>query len=229
MSGNIGIYNKESRRVRIKKDFIDTGLKGFNEREILEMLLFFSFPRKETNKIADRLLKRFGTLANVLDASHIDLSEVEGMTENSCILMKFIPELAQRYLQSRWLGKIDLSSSLNASSYVLTFFCSLKKEIFYIICLDGAGNHISSKMIAEGTVNEAYIQPRAIVEHVIEFRASSVILAHNHPGGSLKPSKEDIRITNKIKTCLEPISVRVLDHIIACGKEYFSFAENRLL
>lgn len=215
--------------LNIKKQFINTGLKHFKDREILEMLLFLGNRDTDVCDTAEKLLDRFGTLAHVLDAAHTDLIEVDGMTEDRCMIMKVIPEISQRYLKSRWLGKIDLSSSLNASSYVMTFFCSLRNELFYIICLDGAGNHISSKKIAEGTVNEAYIQPRLIVEHVIEFRASSVILAHNHPGGSLKPSKEDIRITDKIKKCLEPISVRVLDHIIACGKEYYSFAENRLL
>ncbi|MDD2212028.1 MAG: JAB domain-containing protein, partial [Clostridia bacterium] len=102
-------------------------------------------------------------------------------------------------------------------------------EAFYLICLDAQNRINNAVLVHEGTINEASVYPRVIVETALRHQANSVILAHNHPGGTLRPSHADLEVTKKISSVLAAISIYVSDHIIVAGEQYFSFAENGLL
>jgi len=112
---------------------------------------------------------------------------------------------------------------------VLSLLAGRIYEVFYVICLDSQNKVNHAALVHEGTINEAAVYPRLIVEAALRHKAVSVILAHNHPGGGMQPSKADIEVTLKIKEALKAISIGTVDHVIAAGDKYYSFAENNLL
>jgi len=191
--------------------------------------LFFSIPRKDTNVIAHQLLKKFGSLTGVFDADPKDLAKTSGIGENSSILLSLIPSLTRRYALDRWGKRPVLDGTAKAGEYVLSLFAGRTYEAFYIICLDSQLGVIFPALLNEGTINQAPVYPRVIVETALRHKAHSVILAHNHPGGSTKPSQQDIEVTKRVKRALESIEISVLDHIIAAGTQYVSLAEKGLV
>jgi len=219
----------EGHRRRLKRRFVEEGLDSFEDHQVLELLLFFSIPRKDTNEIAHKLISTFGSISNVFEAHPKDLQKVEGVGENSAILISLISQIARRYLTDKTKKTFQLKNVEVAAEYIKSLFVGRKNEVFYVICLDTQLNVIHSVPLFEGTVKEAVVYPRKVIECVLRYNASSVILAHNHPGGSVKPSMDDIRTTQKIINALSTISVTVNDHFIVAGDKYYSFAQNGML
>lgn len=219
----------EGHRERMKKRFIENGLDDFEDHQVLELLLFFSIPRRDTNEIAHRLILTFGSISNVFEAHPKDLQKVEGIGENSSVLISLISQISRRYLNDKHKKKVFLRDVNSAAEYIKSLFVGRKNEVFYIICLDTQLNVIHDVPLFEGTVKEAIIYPRRVVEVVLRYNASSVILAHNHPGGSTRPSDDDVKTTQKIVNALSTVSVKVNDHLIIAGDNFFSFAQNDIL
>jgi len=219
----------EGHRTRLKRRFLEEGLDGFEDHQILELLLFYAIPRRDTNEIAHSLLKKYGSLSGVFEADSKDLASTSGLGENSSVLLSLIPSLARIYLKDRWGKRPKLDSTAKAGEYILSLYAGRTYEVFYVICLDAQHNVIHPALVHEGTIDQAPVYPRIIVETALRHKAHSVILAHNHPGGSPSASPQDIEVTKKIRAALEPISVSVLDHIIAAGEHYVSCAELGLL
>ena len=216
-------------RQRVKNRVLREGVDSFEDHQILELLLFYCIPMKDTNELAHQLIDRFGSLAGVLDARPEDLCAVSGITENSGILLNLIPSLARRYHQEKLKEKTILDSTSKAGEYARALFTGRLYEVFYVICMDSQNRVNHTALLHEGTINEAPVYPRLIVETALRHQATSIILAHNHPGGSHQPSQADVEVTRKIRTATEAIAITVADHIIVAGDGYFSFAENRLL
>ena len=227
--GNHGSNIHSGHRDRMKSRFISEGLDGFNQHQILELLLFYAIPRKDTNEIAHRLIKKYGSLSGVFEADPKDIADTPGMGLNSAILLSLVPSLARIYFKDRWGIKPALNSSSKAGEYAISLFAGRSYEVFYVLCLDSQNKVNYAALVHEGTINEAPVYPRLIVETALRHKANSVILAHNHPGGSLKPSSADIEVTRKIVSALRSISIDVVDHIIVSGDRYVSFAEKGLL
>lgn len=219
----------EGHRERLKKRFLSEGLDNFEQHQILEMILFYSIPRKDTNELAHKLIKKYGSVSGVFEADPVDLTSIQGITNNTAVLISLIPSLARIYFKNKWGEKPLLNSSKKAGEYVTSLFAGRTYEVFYVICLDSQTKVNYAALVHEGTINEAPVYPRLIVETALRHQANSVILAHNHPGGSLNPSVADIEVTEKIIKTLEAISISVADHIIAAGDRYISFAEKGLL
>lgn len=216
-------------RNRVRNRFISEGLDTFEDHQVLELLLYYCIPRRDTNELAHRMIKEFGSLAGLFEAEPKDIEKRCGVSENTAILISMIPSLARRYFKVKWGDKPQLSSSTKAGEYTTSLFAGRTYEAFYVICLDAQNRVNHADLVQEGTLTEAPVYPRLVVETVLRHRACNIILAHNHPGGSLQPSKADIEITDRIEKALEAISVRVVDHIIVAGDKYFSFKENGLL
>ncbi len=216
----------EGHRKRMKMRFMKDGIDSFEPHQVLELLLFYSIPRRDTNELAHELLKKYGSLSGVFEADPKDLAKIPGIGENTAFLLSLIPQLARRYTNDKWGDKPELNSSTKAGNYAVSLFGGRTYEAFYIICLDAQNRVNYSELVHEGTINEAPVYPRLLVEAAIRHKANSVILAHNHPGGTLNPSRADIEATRTICTALEAISIKVIDHIIVCGEKYYSFAEN---
>lgn len=219
----------EGHRDRLKGRFITEGLDQFNEHQVLELLLFYSIPRKDTNELAHELINKFGSLSGVLEADVSELMKVNGVGKNTAVLLSLVPSLSQKYINNRWREKPQLNSTQKAGAYIKSLFIGEKYEAFYAICLDSQNRVNYADKVHEGTIDSAPVYPRLIIESALRHQASSLILAHNHPGGSLHPSNADIDATKKIIAACETISVRVVDHIIVSGLDYFSFADRGLI
>jgi DNA repair protein RadC len=219
----------EGHRKRVKDRYLSEGLDAFEDHQVLEMLLFYCIPRKDTNELAHRMIREFGSLAGLFEADPKDISRRCGVSENTAILVSLIPSLARRYFKTKWGNKPVLNASAKAGEYAVSLFAGRIYEVFFVICLDSQNRVNYAALVQEGTLTEAPVYPRLIVEAALRHQANSVILAHNHPGGKMQPSMADIEVTKRITQALEPISVNVVDHIIVAGERYFSFKENGLI
>jgi len=216
-------------RERVRERFMEEGLDGFKDHEILELLLYYCVRRRDTNALAHRRLKEYGTLHDLLEAHPRDIARRCKVSLNTATLISLCVPLARRYMNGKWGERPVLNSSFKAGEYAMTLFAGRIYEAFFAICLDSQNKVNHAALVHEGTINEAPVYPRLIVETALRHKASSVILAHNHPGGSLKPSVADIEVTKKIYAALKSISINVVDHIIVAGQNYISFAEQGLM
>jgi len=216
-------------RQRVKARYLSEGLDAFEDHQVLEMLLFYCIPMRDTNELAHKMIREFGSLATFFEADPKDICRRCGVSENTAVLLSLIPPLSRRYFKGKWGEKPVLNSSSKAGQYAVSLFVGRTYEAFYLICLDAQNRVNHAALVHEGTINEAPVYPRMIVEAALRHQASSVILAHNHPGGSLKPSQADIEVTKRVSTALGSISISVVDHIIVAGDKYASFAEMGLM
>ncbi len=216
----------EGHRKRVKARYLAEGMDAFEDHQVLEFLLFYSIQIRDTNELAHKLIKEFGTLAGLFEADPKDICKRCGVSENTAILISLIPSLSRRYFRGKWGNKPQINSSSKAGEYAVSLFAGRTYEAFYVICLDSQNRVNYAALVHEGTINEAPVYPRLIVETSLRHQANGVILAHNHPGGSLKPSTADIEVTKKIYIALNAIGINVIDHVIVAGDKYFSFAEN---
>jgi len=219
----------DGHRQRMKTRYLEEGLDAFDDHQVLELLLFYCIHMKDTNELAHEMIDEFGTLAILLEANPKEISQRCKVSENVALLVSLIPSLARRYFKGKWVDKPVLNSSTKAGEYTVSLFVGRTYEAFFVICLDAQNRVNHAALVHEGTINEAPVYPRLIVETALRHQANAVILAHNHPGGTLQPSDADRAITKKISTALEAISIQVADHIIVAGDKYFSFAEKGLL
>lgn len=219
----------QGHRNRVRARVLTEGIDSFEDHQVLELILFYCIPMKDTNEIAHKMIKEFGSLASLFEAQPEDISERCRVSLNTAVFISIIPSLARRYFKGKWGDKPLLNSSTKAGEYVLSLLSGRTYEVFYVICLDSQNRVNYSALVHEGTINEAAVYPRLIVEAALRHKAASVILAHNHPGGGMQPSRSDIEVTLRIKDALKAISIGTVDHVIAAGDKYFSFAENNLL
>ena len=204
-------------RQRVRERFCETGLDSFADHNVLELVLFYSLPRKDTNGIAHRLLESFGSLSAVFEASVERLMEVPGITYNSAVLIHLFNEVARRYAISKMDDGIALSDTETAAKYAAGLFMGMGEEALYIICLDGRNRVICCELHSKGTVDTTEVCVRRVIDSAVKHRASKVILAHNHPAAALRPSQSDVETTKKIELLLDNMNIALADHIIVGG------------
>lgn len=218
----------DGHRERLRQRVLHEGLDNFEPHEVLELMLFYVIPRGNVNHIGHALIKRFGSLAGVLDARVEELIKVPGVGESSAFFIKLIPSICRRYLLStvQDKGLNPISNSSYAHEYVAPLFVGKTIETLYLICLNNSGIPIECCLISEGTINSTQVDMRKIVEAVIHNNAAAVVLCHNHPDGIATPSKEDLIMTEKVKKTLDSIGVALLDHLILVGGDFISFNDS---
>lgn len=204
----------EGHRGRLKNRFLTNGLDSFEEHNILEMILFYSIPRKDTNDIAHALINRFGSLKSVLDADFNDLITVKGISENSATLIKMFPAVARAYLSNKSNKKPVLDDQYSVMEFLLKTYYGHTKETVYLLLLNNKFELISLEKLHEGSVNSAQIELRQIVDLIIRKNASAVILAHNHPDGIPAPSSEDLATTAELISSLNMLNIQLIEHFI---------------
>jgi DNA repair protein RadC len=219
----------QGHRQRVKARYLEEGLDAFADHQVLEMLLFYCIPMKDTNELAHKMIREFGSLAGLFEADAKAICERCQVSENTAILVSLIPKLAGRYYKGKLGDRPVLGNPQAAGAYIKTLFAGRTYEAFYVISLDSQNRVNHATLVHEGTINEAPVYPRLIVEAALRHKANTIIVAHNHPGGSLRPSKGDIEVTKTIREATEAIAIRVVDHIIVAGDQFFSFADNGLL
>lgn len=222
--------NNYGHRERLRKRFLATKLDGFSEHEILELLLSFTIVRRDCKSISKEILLKYNSLYNFISQSESTMLSEKYISERSIVLLKLIFELVEKELYKNTFSKtITISDNYKLLEY-LKFSLSYKsKEIFKIIFLNTQNELLKDENLFFGTIDRSSIYIREIIEKVLAYNAKSIILVHNHPSGSLKPSKADFIVTNKIKEVLEVMDVKILDHIIISKNGYFSFLEEGVL
>ena len=215
-------------RERLRKRLEREGIDGFQPHEILELLLFYSVPRTDTNPVAHRLLDHFGSLPAVLEAPRSELMKVNGIGAASATLLSMIPAISRRYLVDKNDAGIVLDTPQKLGEFIHPYFIGVNNERLYLICLDKKRKLLNCTLLSEGSLGKVSVDMRLIIETVIRCSASSVALAHNHTQGFALPSGEDIRVTNRIAEGLRMLSVDIVDHIIVAQDDYVSFAQSGL-
>ena len=218
----------EGHRKRLKERFQLEGLDGFTEIQILELLLFYVIPRRDTNPIAHALLDRFGTLAKVLDAPMPKLMEIEGIGEHAATFLRLMSAVSRSDAVSRSKEEKRLTTIAACGEYLKPFFKGRKNETVFLLSLDAKLKVLACRQVGEGSINYASVPIRRVVEMAIEDGASTVVLAHNHPSGIAVPSDEDVHTTRRLAAALATIEIRLIDHIVVADDDYVSMAESRI-
>ena len=228
--------NAKGHRERVRKKFLENGFNGLEDYEILELLLFYVIPRKDTKAIAKELIKKFKTLANVLKADTLELKTINGLGDVAITFLKMIGALPARIykdeLKNQKLIKDD-KNKITDKEVLLSFLRNKigyeDVEKFYVIYLSSSNEVIAFEESSSGTLDRSSIYPREIYKRVIMENAKSIIIAHNHPSGNTCPSKCDIDITNEIAKGLKNFGALLIEHIIITRDSYFSFLEEGLI
>jgi DNA repair protein RadC len=216
-------------RQRLKEKYLTCGLEGFHDYEIMELLLTYGIPRKDVKEPAKELLKRFGGLKGILDAGIDELREVQGITAHTAVLVKLVKEISAAYLLQKAQERPQISCTAELIDFCKTAMGALKDEEFRVCYLDAQNRIIAVETVQEGIVNQAVVYPRKVLERALQWKASAIILVHNHPSGHVRPSDADIRLTRTIQETARTLDILVHDHLIIGENRFFSFREEGLM
>lgn len=222
----MGIH--DGHRARKKAQFRQHGLDGFADHEVLELLLYYAIPRKDTNEIAHRLLQKFGSLQNVFAAPAEELAKVDGVGESAALFLTLLPQVQKRAMRSGGKERV-LNSVDKCGRYFLELLGHERQELLYQACLDGKGKLLSCKKLSQGSADCTSLSVRQVVENALLSGASAVVLAHNHPSGVALPSPADMEATTQVRDALKRLDIRLIDHIIVADGDYVSMASSGLL
>lgn len=213
-------------RQRLKNRFINEGLAGFNEINVVELLLFYCVPRQDTNVLAHRLLDAFGSLDKLMEASAEELERVEGIGSHISTFFQLLPQVSRYYHRLRASRTEVMETIDDCGEYMLPLFMDQKNEMVYLLCMDAKRKVLSCDFIGEGSVNSASVPIRRIVEMALKAGASVVVLGHNHPSGLALPSGEDVETTKHLAKGLRAVDIILFDHLVFADDEYVSMVQS---
>lgn len=217
-------------RQRLRKRFAKTGFEGFHDYEVLEFLLTFLFRQGDVKPIAKALIKHFGSFSKVLDAKPEELKKIKGMGENTALSLVAMRKALAFYFSDYAITKqLQLKKMSELINFLKSQIADRENEVLFAVFLNAKNDVLQLKELGEGSIGQASAFPRRIVEDGLKFKATSLILAHNHPEGIAEPSDGDIAITEEIKKALELVEISLQDHIILANSDYYSFRRNNIL
>jgi len=220
---------RRGHRKRLRTKFLQAGLDGFLDYEIVELLLTLGTPRKDCKQVAKELIKKFKGLHGVFDTSPNELQQIKGVGPSNSFGIKLFQAVSERYAKEKIPKKILLNSPQAVVKYLREKFGREKKEHFVILSLDSRNNLIKISNISIGTLNVNLVHPREIFKEALTQNAASIILAHNHPSGDPEPSEADLEITKRITEAGKIMGIDVLDHIIVAKTKVFSLKNEKLI
>ena len=217
-------------RKRLKERYQKEGLYNFSSHEILELILSYAIPRKDTNKLAHVLIKRFRNLSNVFNASTSELMLIDGIGLESATLIKLCVDICQQIqIDKVTKSRENLDTTKKQEEYCQKIFLNVNYEVLFMICLNSTGKLLSTIKLSDGTLTSSKVDVRKIVANAISTGCSGVVLTHNHPGGNVKPSNNDIVATNLVKRGLHAVDIKLIDHIIVTEKETYAMSNSDFL
>lgn len=219
----------EGHRQRLRERFAAAGLEAFAPHEVLELLLTYAIPRRDTKPIAYALITRFGSLHAVLQASARELMQVDGIGENAATLLSMMMPLFRAYHKSAEQDTPAMKNLKQCLDYCKGLFSGERYEKLYVVCLDGRMRRLNTVLISSGDVNEVPMFARHVLSAASQCNASGLILTHNHPSGTAQPSQEDVLLTDSLSQILSGINVKLFDHIIVSPQDVFSFRRGGLI
>ncbi len=218
-------------RQRLRNRFQKSGLDGFADYEVVELLLTLAIPRSDVKQPAKELIHRFGDLRGILDAPSTELRAVHGLGNVAPVALKIVKAAATLYLQQETEAGDFLADPTRLTDFWRMRLGTLTNEVFEVAYLDASGHTLRDgvERLSEGTTNRAPAYPRRVVEQALKRGAASIVLAHNHTNGDPTPSPQDKSLTRLIILAAKPLDLRVLDHVIVASKQTFSFRQAGLL
>lgn len=224
MSNNKSSANKSenlhaNHRARLRKRFENEGLVNFEPHNALELLLFFSIPRKDTNPIAHKLIDEFGSLSAVFEAPYEALVTVEGVGESTATLIKLVHGLMESCQMDK-LTYNDISNYDEMARFMVEYFKNKSEESLIALLLDNNGNLFKIVKICDGVVNSTSIPIKKLSTVLHKYNAAAFLLAHNHPAGSAKPSKDDISLTFYLDSIFSALQIPMREHLVVAGNKY---------
>ncbi len=222
-------YKSEGHRKRLRNRFLQGGLEGFLDYEIIELLLTLATPRKDCKQQAKEALKKFGSLQGVFEASTQELQQIKGIGPQNIFGIKLFLAFSERLAKEKIPKKILLDSFEVVVKYLQKKIGESKKENFYILAIDARNNLINTQEISVGSLTASIVHPREVFKEAIRSSAASIILAHNHPSGDPEPSEDDLVITKRLTEAGKIMGIEINDHIIVTKNGFFSFKEKNLI
>ena len=221
---------EKGHRERLRQRFLSVGVKGFLDYELLELLLTYTVIRKNCRGIAKNLLKKYGDLYTILRQSEEELQKNKYMTQRTVVFLKLLFEIIENELYKKIHNKkINISSNVKLLNYLEYSLLKRDVEVFKVLFLNTQNELVKEEELFYGTIDKSTVYIRELIKKILEYNAKGVILVHNHPAGSLKPSESDITLTKKVKEVFENMEIRLVDHLIISEKGYFSFLEGGIL
>lgn len=215
-------------RQRLRTRFLRSGLEGFLDYEVIELLLTLATPRRDCKQQAKAAISKFGSLKKTLEASAVELSEVSGLGPTNILGILLFQSLQERYAKETIENKLSLNSPSEIASYVKAKIGNEKQEHF-IIMFFNTRNELITSDISVGTINASLVHPREVFNEAISQHASHIVVAHNHPSGDPTPSDEDIITTRRLVEAGKIIGINLVDHLVVSINGHASFRELRLL
>ncbi len=217
----------EGHRARLRERFrARQGFDGFSDHEILELLLTYGAPRRDTKKLAKGLLDTFGSLKGVFEAKPEQLMKVDGVGEVQGTLISMVLPLTRVCARCEMDSPEQITNRRDLESYCRSLLLGKRIEEFWVICVNAQCRVLGRQIISSGSLSEVSAYPRLVMEAVITYNAHSVFFCHNHPGGTCAPSAEDTASTLQLQKLLRGIDVMVLDHMIIAGNGAYSMAQH---
>ena len=221
--------SNEGHRQRLREKFLNSGLDGFHDYEIIELLLTLGTPRTDCKQPAKDALKKWGSLKAVLEAPPKELKKIKGIGDHNVFGLKLTQDVARRYLADRIVDMDYIQSSEDVLDYLRHNLRDKSQELFMVIYLNGRNQILKMETLFEGTLNTSAVYPREVGKKALENDASALVLVHNHPSGNPSPSQDDLTITKKLKEAARTIDIYIHDHLIIAGNDVYSFADHGLI
>jgi DNA repair protein RadC len=218
-------------RQRLRDRFSKSGLNGFADYEVVELLLTLAIPRSDVKQPAKVLIARFGNLRGILDAPLEELRTVPGIGSVTPVALQIIRATATLYLQQGTEERESLGDPDRLGGFWRMRIGALANEVFEVAYLDSGYRLLRDgvERLEEGTIDRAAVYPRRVIEAVLRRGAFGIVLAHNHPNGVVLPTEQDKALTRAIVLAADTVNVRVVDHLIVSAHESFSFRKAGLL
>jgi len=223
-----GKHKGEGHRKRLRERFLQSGLEGFLDYEIIELLLTLGTPRKDCKQTAKEAVEKFKGLTGVLDSTLEELQQVEGIGPSNAFGIKLFHAISERYAKEKITPTVLLNSPQLIFEFLKERIGKEKKEHFTIICLDTRNNLIVDD-VSVGTLNASLVHPREVFKKAILNSSSHVILAHNHPSGDPSPSEDDIATTRRLVESGKILGIAVIDHMIVTQNSFVSLKERGII
>lgn len=217
-------------RKRLRERYIKNGYEALQDYEIIELLLTFVKQRVDTKPLAKQLIKKYGTIEEILKADIKDLKETEGVGDITAVFLNFIGDIAAcSFKDKAEKQKISFKNKNQLISYLRNDIGFSKNEEFKVLFLNSVNEIIETEILFTGTIDKSAVYPRKILERALYHNARSIVFVHNHPSGNVSPSEKDIELTEEMKKFFKIVDINVLDHIIITKNSHFSFLEEGII
>lgn len=217
-------------RKRLRERYVKNGYEALQDYEIIELLLTFVKQRVDTKPLAKQLIKKYGTIEEILKADIKDLKETEGIGDITAVFLNFIGDIAAcSFKDKAEKEKISFRNKNQLISYLRNDIGFSKNEEFKVLFLNSVNEIIETEILFTGTIDKSAVYPRKILERALYHNARSIVFVHNHPSGNVSPSEKDIELTEEMKKFFKIVDINVLDHIIITKNSHFSFLEEGII